>query len=99
MHDTLDSVGLVHGPDPGAEAGVIQAVAESREGVGDDKDGEGRMGGENGVCDDVAYRGHDGDAALAETAVDAGVGEGGKGVACEWGQEDERDDGVVEGVV
>ena len=47
------------------------------------------MGGENGVCDDVAYRRHDGDAALAEAAVDAGVGEGGKRVAREWGQEDE----------
>lgn len=89
MHDTLDGVRLVHDTDPGAEAGIVQTVAEAREGVGDNKDGKWRMGGENGVCDDVAYRRHDGDAALTEPAVDAGVGEGCQRVACEGGQEDE----------
>lgn len=99
MQEALDGVGLVHGADPGAEAGVGQAVAEAADGVGDDEDGVGWVGGEDGVGDDVAEGGHDGDAAAAEGDVDAGIGEGGGGVADEGGEEDERDDGVAEVVV
>lgn len=57
------------------------------------------MGGKNRVGGDVAYGCHDGNPTLAEFAVDVGIGEGRKRVAGEGGQEDERDDGVIEGVV
>lgn len=57
------------------------------------------MDGEDDVGDHVAGGRHDGDAALAERHMDAGVSEGGDGVAGEGGEEDEGDDGVGEVVV
>lgn len=47
----------------------------------------------------MAQRPDDGDAALAEAHVHGVVDDGGEGVAGERGEEDERDDGVGEGVV
>lgn len=99
MHDTLDGIRIVHDTHPRAETGVSQPVAKAGEGVGHDKNRKWRMGGEDGVGRDVAYGCHDGDAALAEFAVDVCVGEGRERVAGEGGQKDERDDGVIEGVV
>lgn len=57
------------------------------------------MQGEGDEGYEVADWRHDGDASLAEFHVDAGVGECGDGVACEGGEEDERDDGVAEVIV
>lgn len=57
------------------------------------------MGGQGGKGNDVAYWTHNGNSALAESDVDAGIGECGDGVAREGGEEDERNDGVTEVVV
>lgn len=89
MQTTLDGVGVVHDAYPGAETGVGQTVPEPGHGVGDHQDRKGRVRGQDGVGDDVTYRGHDGDPTLTESGVDAGVGEGGQRVAGEGGQEDE----------
>lgn len=99
VHDPLDRVGVLHDADPGAERGVREPVAEAGDGVDDDKRGERRVGGQNGVGQDVAERRGDGDPPLSEARVDHGVGEGGDGVAGERGQEDQGHDGVVEVVV
>ena len=83
MHDALNGVGVVHDTYPGAETGVLKAVAETRKGVHDDKDWKRWMGGEDGVGHDVAYGSHDCDTALAEFHMDAGIGESCEGVAGE----------------
>lgn len=57
------------------------------------------MSGQGGKGDDVAYRAHNGNSALAESDVDTGIGECGDGVAREGGEEDERNDGVTQVVV
>lgn len=89
VQKALDGVGLVHGADPGAHAGVQKAVAEAANDVDDDKDRVGWVQGQDNIGDDVADGRHDGDTSLAELDVNSGIGEGGDGVASEGRQEDE----------
>ena len=99
MHDPHDGIGVVHDTDPGAEGGVGEAIAETRDGVDDDEGGEWWVSREYGVGDEVAERSGDADAALAKLHVNLRVEDGGRGVAGERCQKDERDDGVIEVVV
>ena len=99
MHASLDGVGIVHDADPGAEGGVCEAVAEAGEGVDDDEGWEGWVGGQDGVGGYVAEGSGDGDAALTELCMDAGVGKGSGRVACERRQKYKGDNSVVEIVI
>lgn len=99
MHEALDGVGLVHVTNPRTEARVAQSVTEAADHVADDQDGVWRVSGQDGKGDDVAYRAHNGNSALAEPDVDAGIGHCGDGVACEGGEEDERNYCVTQVVV
>lgn len=99
MQKALNRVRPVHGTDPRAEARVRQAVAKAANGIAHHEGGIRRVRSQGSKGNEVAYGRHDGHAALAEPDMNAGIGEGGDGVADKGGEEDEGDDGVREVVV
>lgn len=99
MHKPLNRIRLIHRAHPGTKARIRQPIAEAGDHVDDDKGGPRWMYSQDDVGDYMTGGGHDGDAALAEAHVDAGVCEGGDGVAGEGGKEDEGNDCVGEIVV
>jgi hypothetical protein len=66
VQDSLNCVRSVHVPDPCAEAGVGETIAEAGDCVDDDKDGEGWVAGEDCVGYYVAQWCYYCDAALSE---------------------------------
>ncbi len=94
MHEPLDRVRLIHTSHPGAETCVGQPVAEATDDVAHHQRRVRWVKCEDEEGDEVTEGRHDRDAALAEAEMDAGIGEGGGGVANEGGKEDKGDDGV-----
>ena len=95
VQQPLNRIRLIHRPHPRTETRIRQPVTKSAERIESHENRVRRVRRENGVSDKVEDGREDGDAALAEVGVDAGVCEGGEGVAEEGGEEDEGDDGVA----
>lgn len=99
MHETLNGVGFIHHTDPGAEAGIGEAITKAADNVEDDEDWPWRMQRKGNKRDYMAYRRHHGNTALPKLEVDPCIGEGSNGVSDEGGEEYERHDGVRQVVV
>jgi hypothetical protein len=89
MQETLDLVRLVHAADPRTKASICQAISKATQHIADNEHRVWRVGGQNGICGDVAQRRHDGNPALAKPLMDAGIGEGGDRVSGKGSEEEE----------
>lgn len=92
-------VGALQVADPGVPGAVLEAVSEARE---EQDDGEDRVGGVEGYydkADQTTQRSENCHAALAVVMVDEVAGESRAKIAYKGGEEEQRDDGILNTVV
>lgn len=84
---------------PSIECSIRKAIAEARQNKGKDQNNIWRVRANDTISGKMTARADYRDSTLTEFEVKIVVQKGGGNVADERGQEDERDDGVADGVV
>lgn len=95
MQKARDLIRVGHVPQPSAPCCTQESIAEAHEHEDDDKDGIGRVYGQDGVGDKVASGTNDGDSALAELDVYEGIHDRSEAEAYERGEKDEGYDNIA----
>ena len=94
MQQSHQLIAILHSTNPRIPRSILKSVSIADQDEDNRNDGVRRCHASDGIADDLESWGGDGDTELPKVHVNAVDGEGGEGVAGEWGKEDAGDDGV-----